>query len=194
MNRYSSLPDQELLHLLQEGEQAAYTEIYHRYFHLLYRHAYKKLRDEEQAKDIIHDLFAALWAKRDVKLNTGNLAGYLYTAVRNRIFDFFAHQKVESNYIQSIKSYINTVTSMATDSLIREKQLRDYIEKEIQALPPKMRIIFELSRKENLSHQEIAARLNISENNVSKQVNNAIRILRTKLGLFAYLYFLHKFK
>ena len=74
MNRYSSLPDQELLHLLQEGEQAAYTEIYHRYFHLLYRHAYKKLRDEEQAKDIIHDLFAALWAKRDVKLNTGNLA------------------------------------------------------------------------------------------------------------------------
>jgi RNA polymerase sigma-70 factor (family 1) len=190
---YRTLSDGQLLYLFEKGDQVAYTEIYNRYFYLLYCHAYKKLRDEEQAKDIVQDLFATLWAKRNVKLSTGNLGGYLYTAVRNRIFDFFAHQKVESTYIQSLMNYISTVKSVATDSLVREKEFRACIEKEIQALPPKMRLIFELSRIENLSHQEIAAKLNISENNVSKQVNNALRVLRTKLGLILYIYFLIKF-
>ena len=84
-------------------------------------------------------------------------------------------------------------SSADTDHLIREKQLKAYIEKEIQALPPKMRAIFEMSRKEHLSYKEIAAITNTSENNVSTQVNNALRILRAKLGLVMYIYFLIKF-
>jgi len=59
-------------------------------------------------------------------------------------------------------------------------------------LPPKMREIFELSRKEYLSHKEIAEKLGISEQTVSKQVSNALKILRTKLGFFAYLAILLK--
>ncbi|MNL67317.1 RNA polymerase sigma factor [compost metagenome] len=64
------------------------------------------------------------------------------------------------------------------------------IEKEIAALPQKMREVFELSRKQNLSHKEIAEQLGISEQTVSKQVTNALKILKTKLGLMLYLVFL----
>jgi len=192
MGTYSNLSDDKLIQLLKESDHSAYTEIYNRYFYLIYTQAFKKLRDEDQAKDVLQDVFAALWFKRGSDLQLNNLGGYLYTAVRNRIFDLFAHEQVKSKYIDSLDAYLSTRTSVPTDHLVRENDLKAYIEKEILSLPPKMRLIFEMSRKRNLSHKEIAQQLNVSENNVSKQVNNALRVLRARLGLFLYLFFLLK--
>ncbi len=75
---------------------------------------------------------------------------------------------------------------MPTGHRVRENDLKAYIEKEIQALPPKMKQIFELSRKAHLSHKEIAEKLDTSENNVSTQITNALRILRTKIGILGF--------
>ena len=193
MAGYQTLSDNELTQLLKESDHRAYTEIYNRYFYLLYVHAYKKLRDEEQAKDVVQDVFATLWFKRATGFQSNNLGGYLYTAVRNKIFDLFAHEQVKSKYIESLNAYLSTHTSVPTDYLVRENELKAYIEKEVRALPPKMKQIFELSREANLSYKEIADQLNVSENNVSKQVNNALRLLKTKLGLIIYIYCLFKF-
>jgi len=186
MGDYSTLSDNELLKLLKESDHVAYNEIYHRYFYLIFTHAYKKLRDEEQAKDVVHDVFASLWFKREFNLPNSNLAGYLFTAVRNKTFDLFAHQAVQGKYLDSLKSYMSNHVHAPADHRLRERELADYIEKAIQALPPKMKQIFEMSRKQQLSHKEIADQLNTSENNVSKQVNNALRVLRTKLGMLAF--------
>jgi RNA polymerase sigma-70 factor (family 1) len=188
MGTYSNISDNELINLLKESDHSAYTEIYNRYFYLLFTHAYKKLRDEDQAKDIIQDIFATLWFKREFNLNTDNLAGYLFTAVRNRIFDLFSHEQVKAKYISSLNDYLETHTPISTDYLVRENDLKAYIEKAIQALPPKMKRMFEMSRKENLSHKEIAAKLGTSENNVSTQITAALRVLRTKLGVIALIF------
>jgi len=94
---------------------------------------------------------------------------------------------VQTKYLDSLQDYQDTHASVPTDYLIRENQLKAYIEKEIQALTPKMRLMFELSRKENLTHKEIAEKLGTSENNVSTQITTALRILRTKLGLIAFI-------
>lgn len=189
MMHYSNFTDQELSILLKKGDHDAFTEIYHRYKRLLYTHAYQRLRNEQEVDDIIHELFAALWIKRENLVFKTNLAGYLYTAVRNRILDYVAHQKVESTYISSLAIFLKQSENF-TDFLLREKQLKILIDKEIAALPPKMREVFELSRKENLSHDEISIRLGISKKTVKSQVNNALKILRSKLSLLAWLYFI----
>lgn len=187
MTDYHNFTDQELAVLLKNGDHSAFTEIYHRYKRLLYTHAYQRLRNEQEVDDIIHELFATLWLKRDhIHFNT-NLAGYLYTAVRNRILDYVAHQKIESTYISSFSAFVNQSENF-TDFLLREKQLTALIDKEIAALPSKMRAVFELSRKENLSHEEISKRLGISKKTVKSQVNNALKILRTRLSVIAWIF------
>jgi len=189
---YKRYNDEELLILLKASDHRAYTEIYDRYHYLMLSHAYKKLRDEEQAKDVIQELFANLWMRRENDLKATNLAGYLYTSTRNRILDIFAHQKVRSDYVDSsLRDFALHGSYKNTDHLILEKELRDYIEKEIQALPKKMREIFELSRKGHYTHKEIAAQLNTSEHNVSKQVSNAIKILKKKTDIFIIIYFIY---
>lgn len=189
MGAYGNLSDQELVSLLKEGNRLAFTQIYDRYKYLLYAHAFKRLRNEEEAEDIVHDLFATLWNKRETFELKTHLSGYLYTAVRNRIFKLLAHKDVESEYISSFHQASEQATNI-TDYLVRESQMTAMIEKEIAALPPKMREVFELSRKQNLSHKEISGQLGISEQTVSKQVTNALKILKTKLGLLVYLVFM----
>lgn len=184
MADYQKISDDELINLLKESDHAAYNEIYKRHFYLTYLHAYKTLGDQEQAKDIVQEVFATLWFKREFIQPIANIAAYLYVAVRNKIFDLIAHQKVEGKYLDSLENFLKTCSGVPTDHRIRERQLEAYIEKQIQQLPPKMKQIFEMSRKANLSHKEIAQELNTSENNVSKQLNTALRVLKTKLGMF----------
>lgn len=173
--------DSELVDLLTEGDEKAFTQIYERYFGLLYVHAYKILGDEDEAKDVLQDLFSTIWSRRENLNLTNNLSCYLYTAIRNKIFDALSHKKVATRYTDSLKTFAEK-GYLHTDHHVRERELQAIIEKEVAALPVKMRHIFELSRKEHYSHGEIAQQLNLSEQTVRTQVKNALRILRVKMG------------
>lgn len=183
---YDGLSDLELTVLLKNGDASAYTIIYNRYFDQLYIHAFRRLHHKEEAQDIIHELFAQLWTKREVIQIKSNLSNYLYSAVRNKILDLISHQQVESKYMSSLQDYMKEGLCI-TDHSIREKQLAALIEKGIADLPEKMKEVFELSRKHRLSHKEIAEKLNLSEQTVKKQVNNALKILRVKLGTMLFI-------
>lgn len=182
MNDYRKCSDPELMALISEDDNLAFAEIYQRYKGVLFLHAHRILDSEEEAKDVLQELFTTLWTKRNAIVLKGSLSSYLYGAVRNRIFDLIAHKKVEEKYIRSLATFIDQ-GEWVTDQELREKELAELIEKEIAGLPPKMREVFELSRKKNLSYQEIANELQISDKTVKKQVNNALQILRGKLDI-----------
>jgi RNA polymerase sigma-70 factor (family 1) len=192
MLSYSILPDKELVSLVREGDEASFAEIYNRFYGILYLHAYKRLNNEEEARDVIHELFTALWIKRESFEIETNLSGYLYSSIRNRILDIITHKKVEEKYIDSLQNYIDHDFNYA-DHLVRERDLAKLIEKEISFLPPKMREVFELSRKSHLSHKEIAILLGLSEQTVRTQIKKALKILRLRLGFWIYLLILFKF-
>lgn len=189
MLSYISLSDVELFTLTQKDDHRAYSEIYNRYSRLLYSHAYKKLGDRELSMDFVQDLFTNFWIKRAELNIKSSLAAYLFTAVRNRILDHFAFSNMSSGYIVHIQQS-SPLSADLTDHRIREKQLMALIEIEVAALPDKMRKIFEMSRKEHMSHKEIAQELGISEQTVRKQIQNSIRILRPKLRILITVLFL----
>lgn len=189
MENYQSYSDRVLVSLLKSGDRLAYTEIYDRYIYTLLNHAHNKYRSREAAKDIVQEVFTLLWTRRETIDENQNLGGYLYTTMRNLVINQINRNGIHDRYLASVKNF-ELSSSQVTDHLVRENQLRAIIEKEIAALPPKMREIFELSRKEHLSHKEIAEQLDIAEQTVSKQVSNALKILRMRLSVFTYLAFL----
>jgi RNA polymerase sigma-70 factor (family 1) len=186
---YAKLSDAELNFLLKNGDRSAYTEIFNRYNKFLYSHAYNKLRDSEDAMDIVQEVFIKLWEKPP-QLDDLNLPAYLVTMVRNRILNLISHQKIVNDYTLSLKDYMNNINE--TDHLIREKQLSEIIEEEIASLPTKMRQVFELSRKEHLSNKEIAHKLGLSEHTVADQIKKSLKTLRIKLGLAILMIYLTK--
>ncbi|MES2458021.1 MAG: RNA polymerase sigma-70 factor [Bacteroidota bacterium] len=188
MAAYSTYTDQELTALLREGDQAALTEIHNRYYMVLYAHAYKRFPYREEVLDVLQELFTYLWDNRSQLLFASTLPGYLYASIRNRILNLHRNQKVRAEYAVSLQAFAEQGESI-TDNILREKELLRIVEIEIAALPVQMRIIFELSRNEELSHNEIAERLNLSPQTVRTQVRNALRILRIKLGVNIFLIF-----
>ncbi|TKC55169.1 RNA polymerase sigma-70 factor [Pedobacter hiemivivus] len=181
MTVYSKLPDTELTTLLKDGDQHAFTEIYNRHWKLIYAHVYKMLRDEDDAKDVVQEVFGNLWLRAASIKSTANVSGLLYIAARNKVFDLIGKNKVRADYIGEIASFISDSSNAQVDT-IDEKRILEILEREIQKLPPKMREIFELSRKDYLSHKEIATKLNISEQTVKKQVQNALKMIKPKLN------------
>ncbi|KIO75751.1 RNA polymerase sigma 70 [Pedobacter lusitanus] len=186
MSNQKSLTDSELIELLKQEDQTAFAEIYERYWTVLFLHARNLLRDNDEAADIVQELFAGLWLKSKSVVLSGSLSSYLYKAVRNKVFDHLRHKKVMNDYLKSINDFILEEQFVA-DELLREKELAAIIENEINALPAKMREVFILSRKQYLSYQQIALQLNISEHTVKSQISNALRTLRTKVGASAFL-------
>src|SRR5690606_37575193 len=186
MNQYRELSDEELIQLLRRSNHGAFAEIYRRYKGVLYLHTYRKLTNEEETDDLLHDLFAALWDRRTSLTIRDSLSAYLYRSVRNRVFDHIAHQKVVDRYEHSFQNYLTNGPLLA-DHLVRERELRRVIEVEVANLPIKMQQIFKLSRFHQFSHKEIAKQLTVSEKTVKNQVNNGLKVLRNKLSPLFFL-------
>ena len=185
MPAYKSLTDHELFILMQDGNKFAFEEIYERFNGLLYIYACKMVSDREDARDIVQEIFVYLWSNPNIQIKS-QLSNYLYTAIRYKVFDWLDKNKSHSNYLQSLEDF-SLKGDYVTDDYIREKEFASLIEKEVSLLPPKMRLIFELSRQQHLSQKQIAEILHLSDKTVKKQMSNALKVLRLKLTSFLLL-------
>ncbi len=189
MADYAKLSDTQLLAFLKEDDNGAYMEIYDRYNSLLFAYAYRKLQDKQEAQDVVQEVFIGLWERRKTFVLKTYLSGFLYKSVLNRILDIFKHSKVIKQYAELQKLQID-VDSVETDYLIREKEIAAMIAKEIAAMPPRMREVYELKYKDFKSTAEIAAMLGISPHTVSNQLKNASAHLKKRLGLVVFMLYI----
>lgn len=179
-NSQSPLSDAELLELLQSGKEAAFAAIYERYWSVLYAHSFKMLRHHEQARDIVQEVFTRLWMEAPHLPTTTNLGGYLFVLARNKVLNQLAQQQTRQEHLRSIARFAEEQPRTPLEQL-SEKELADFVEQEIQQLPPKMKAVFELSRKQQFTHREIAETFHLSDKTVKKQIHNALKIIRLRL-------------
>jgi RNA polymerase sigma-70 factor (family 1) len=183
MSLYQSASDQHLLSSIIDGNEQAYAELYDRYHDILLGYVYSKLASREEAEDVVHDVMVKIWTNRERLTNVQSIRAYLFTSVRNKAFDIFAHNKMNDQYMQTIEDGLRTY-SQPSDYLVREKDLDTYIKKQVSSLAPKMREVFELSRYSYMSNSEIADFLGISKNTVETQIKRALKVLKYKLTTF----------
>lgn len=87
MKSYSDFTDGELTTLLKAGDGASFSELFKRYNRLLFVYAFRLSGDEEEARDIVQDVFELLWDRRAETNFTTNFSGFLYTVIRHRVFE-----------------------------------------------------------------------------------------------------------
>lgn len=178
---HHSYNELELLSAFKNGDDNAFSELYRLYWEKLFRHALTMTSCEDMAKDIVQEVFIELWDRlREQDINV-SLRSYLFIMIRNRTLNLMARGKVQMKYLESLGDYLEKGEN-CTDHLLRERQLREQINKQVASLPDKMRIIFEMSRNDLMTYKEIAEQLSLSDKTVKKQVSNALKILRVKLA------------
>lgn len=177
--------DEELVRLLSVDDQKAFEAIYNSYWKRLYAMAYNRLDSKENAEGIIQDIFAELWIRRH-KLNVHkSLASFLFSALKYKIFNFYASQSVRRRYIDENKR-LATEYNNETEDWLSFDELHHTIEDEIGKLPNKCQLVFKLNQEGN-SAKEIAEKLEISSRTVEGHLDQARKKLKTrisKLGIF----------
>jgi len=184
--QYKMLSQEQLVLLLQGGDQRAFCEIYDRYWTPLVLHAQRMTKDSDLAQDVVQDLFTRLFHNATLLKEGIALEPYLYRSVRNNIFNLIRHEKIKVNYLQDIADAMQ-IDDHHADEQVLLKELSAIINAEIDKMPPKMLEIFKLSREQHLSRKQIAEMLGVTEDTVRTQIQRALKILKARLPLLVYL-------
>lgn len=176
---WKSLQDDELLRRIQNDDQQAFSAIVFRYNVRLYRIVYNRVRDEDDAKDIVQEIFISLWKNRhQVKLS--DLFPYLSKAAFYAVIDWQLLNKKQLSRYHLLLEKDEPSISPVEDQIIAndlKRELMDAVEK----MPETTGLVFRMSRIENKSVKEIAATTNLSEQTVKNNISIALKHLRTRV-------------
>lgn len=177
MTAYTSFGDGELLDLIEKGDRQAFEMLFNRYWYKLLKYAARVVHDNNEAEDMVQEVFFALWEKRSTISSVHSISSYLHGAVRYKGLGYVRSNLHKDKYLESMLYFFKEGSDTINEQL-DAKELQEIINSEIDKLPPKMREIFILSRIEHLTHKQIAEKLNISDATVKKQINRSLNYFR----------------
>ena len=151
----------------------------------LFRFAYRLVNSRELAEEIVQEVFLELWRRRDVVDPCSVARAYLYTATRHVAISALRRSRVEAKAMIRDDVGVGTTHGAAEPDIVEMIEAVDLdaaIARAVETLPERCRLVFTLSRREQLSYAAIAAALGISVKTVEAQMARAFRILRTRLA------------
>jgi len=174
------LQEQHFFAMLKEGHESAFEMLFKKFYQPLCSYAYSFLNDKEEAEEIVQSTFITVWDKRNTLEIQSSFKAYLYRMVRNACLNAIKHDKVKQQHTAlQMAAGEPTYENVAQHVLANELEQR--IEGALRVLPEQCRLIFQLSRFEELKYAEIAEQLDISVKTVENQMGKALKILRDQL-------------
>ncbi|HLR38022.1 MAG TPA: RNA polymerase sigma-70 factor [Chitinophagaceae bacterium] len=166
------------------SRQKAFEELYVYFYNKLLPFAISFVKQKEPAEEVVEDVFIQLWKNRKDAKEIKNLKVYLFVAVRNRALNFLKWKNKEILlYFETFPENINTLQT-TPESLLMTKEMAEKIDKAIENLPPRCKIIFKMVREEGLKYREVGEILDISPRTVDSQMTIATKRLSAAITIY----------
>lgn len=167
-----------LFNRIKNDDHEAFNKLYSLFYAPLCVFASRYISDFNTIEDCVHDVFLKIWTDRKNILINTSLRSYLLTTTKNHCLNLIEKKKTEQTYEQYI---LNTYDPYSSDDLYSVEELKSIINKAIDALPPKCRIVFKMSRFEHMTYKEIAEKQNISIKTVEAYIHKSLVMLSISL-------------
>ncbi|OQP54553.1 hypothetical protein A4H97_21530 [Niastella yeongjuensis] len=180
---YRLFSDLDLANALYKGDSHAFKELYTRHAEGLLRLAMAKLGFEQDAEDCVQEVFCNFWQHcldRQSPFLSINLEAYLVTSVKHYVFRHYKKQ-LQSKLVKQ-QMAAETLYAEAVEDRVAQQEITRLLQHELEDMPEQMRKVFEMSRRQHLSIQQIATELDLSEQTVKNHMGRALRRLRLRLG------------
>lgn len=169
--------DKQYVAAIKNGDKEAFAEVYEHYWKKLLALSFRHTKDKEMAEEIVQDVFVSLWQRRN-DLEIEHLSSYLATAVKFSTFKRLHHARRQEMIRNAV---LPKADQQLDEQAIDARFLQEYVDGIVEKLPDRCRLVFQLSRKDQKSHQEIAEELQISEKAVEANITRALKVLRINL-------------
>jgi len=176
-----SISDEGLLQMFNNRDEKALVLIYEKYWEIMFVAANNIIKDKAICEDLIQDVFVVLWSKRDTIYIKKSIKSYLYTSTVYKVYSYLRKNK---NFIteEFLLEYNNKSKRLNPEGELIYKELVAHLDAVVETLTPKCKIVYKLSREDQLSHKEIAEKLSISQRTVESHISNALKVIRASLG------------
>ena len=172
----------------EQEKKIRFEDVYLSYFSKMKYFAKEYVISEEDAENIVQDVFVELWENKEMLNMHMNLIAYLFTTIKNKCLNHLRHKlvvqetanKLQEEYTISLRMNLDSLETF-DNNLFSDQDIEKLISRALDALPEKCRAIFIMSKIEGKKHNEIAQELNISINTVGSQIGIAYKKLRTEL-------------
>jgi|HubBroStandDraft_6_1064221.scaffolds.fasta_scaffold1079129_1 RNA polymerase sigma-70 factor (family 1) len=179
MKKSSTISDSFLFIIQQRaaaGDEEAFKKIYYHFYKKLYLFSLALVKTKEAAEEIAEDVFIKIWQHKENLSTINNLRVYLYIATKNTALNYLA-KKAKENLIEpfdniNIDLYKSSITP---EELMITSEMYRKIQEQVEALPPRCKMIFKLIREDGLKYKEVSDILNISVNTIDVQIAIAIK-------------------
>lgn len=175
--------DDVLLNMLSSDDGQAINILYLKHHTRLFNVINNIIQDEESSKDLIQDLFCALWERRHTLQIKKPIIRYLIKSAVNRSYNFLRDSKRHTIVqIRNQDLFEKETVGKNPENPVEVRELKDLINSALLTMPSKSKVAFILSRKHSMTYNEIAAHLDISKKAVEKRMSKSIKHLQSSLG------------
>lgn len=157
------------------------------HFKALHAYGMSILRDEQEAEEIVQQVFLKFWEKRNTLTIETSVKAYLYKSVYNDCLNHLRNFKTRLKY-QGEAHRMTDLYERPASARVEMNEFQSILNEAINELPEKCRTIFQMSRFEELKYREIAEKLGLSVKTVENQMSKALKILRLELSGFLVLF------
>lgn len=182
MVEHSTLSDQELLHLISENDQKAFNRLFERYRNALFHYLQKITKSNETSEEIVLDVFMKIWTGRSILAEIDNFEAFLFRVARNKALDFL--RWVQKSKLQQMELWNRMQDNLSCEPADTELSLAEtnsIIQKAIEQLSPQRKLVFQMSREQGLTYEQIGKRLQISTHTVRNHLAASLQFIRSHL-------------
>lgn len=174
-----------------KGDEQAFEFLFLHYFPRIKGFINGILQNEEEAEDLSQDIFVSIWQNKNKLKEIENINAYLYRIAKNTVFRHiersllfkdYQQQQTESASLSSTKNY-------NIEDELYAQELEFLISVAVEKMPPQRKLIYNMSRIEGLSNDEIAVHLSISKRTVENHLTLALSDIRKIIGFFIMAFF-----
>jgi RNA polymerase sigma-70 factor, ECF subfamily len=174
------LLEQNMYLALKDGKETAFEMIFETFYKPLCVYAYSFLNDKDEAEEVVQATFISIWEKRSAIEIQTSFKSYLYRMVRNSCLNVIKHEKIKKEHV-AYEMATGESSHESVSQAVTSSELEGRIYDAMKTLPEQCRLVFQLSRFEELKYAEIATQLNISVKTVENHMGKALKLMREHL-------------
>lgn len=180
MKQNETAEDKLLVNRLIKDNRAAFEQLFRKYHEQVYYFALRYMKTKEDAEEVVQEIFIRIWENRKSIDPAQSFGNYLFTICRNFMFNQNRKKINEQAYIEYVKNYLLQINFKTEDDIVFSDLLQ-WLNKQIEMLPPQQKQIYRLSRNENMTHKQIADKMHISVKTVETHIRLALKTIRKSL-------------
>jgi RNA polymerase sigma-70 factor (family 1) len=182
MARNNFHTEKELLVQVSAGDEKAFKDLFARYYEQLYHYIFGFIKSKQVAEELVMDVFLKIWLGRDLITQIEKFDAFLFRVAHNKSIDFLRSVARDPKFKDLLWENIQLTNNVQSDSSILIQEYEAKLREAVSLLSPQRKKVYQMSREQDMTHDQIAAQLNLSKHTINNHIVEAQRFIRTYLS------------